>query len=493
LAAAVLIACAMSAGLFSAPIELWDESRNAVNALEMRQTGLGLVTTYEFRPDQWNTKPPLLIWLMVASTRLLGPSLWAFRLPSVLAALGTLWCVVSFSWRLSRSRATTLLAALLVATSFGFFGQHAAATGDYDALLCLFTTAYIYLSFFALHRRRPRPVVVVGIGLLISAAVLTKGVAGVVPGAGIVLYLLVTRRIKRPFVSPWYLASALVVILSTGAFYGLREMEAPGYLSAVVRNELGGRYIQSVARLDQRPWWYYLRVLFGRASSFVAGALGLFAPFGLLWADKRLRLGLCYALCIVAGILAVYSLGWTKHPWYLVPVYPFLAVALALAVNAAVRSLGTAGFLGDRGHRLVREYGQTGGALAIIALLAARFAYSELWMYRHPFDLPFEAGYDAVFSDLHRQGIREIRVVDGGVENGEGFVHYTPQLLAYARLWQARGLTTLGISHDLGTSSALPGDVTATCDPRYANQLSRDGERLASTPGCVAVRLRGLK
>jgi hypothetical protein len=41
------------------PIALKDEARNANNALEMYLRGFGLVTTYEFRPDLWNTKPRL--------------------------------------------------------------------------------------------------------------------------------------------------------------------------------------------------------------------------------------------------------------------------------------------------------------------------------------------------------------------------------------------------------------------------------------------------
>ena len=39
------------------PIVLWDESRVAVNALEMSQRGFSLITTYGFKPDLWNTKP----------------------------------------------------------------------------------------------------------------------------------------------------------------------------------------------------------------------------------------------------------------------------------------------------------------------------------------------------------------------------------------------------------------------------------------------------
>ena len=52
------------------PLQLWDESRNANNALELALSARGLsgwrAPTFGGAPDHWNTKPPLLIWLMAA-------------------------------------------------------------------------------------------------------------------------------------------------------------------------------------------------------------------------------------------------------------------------------------------------------------------------------------------------------------------------------------------------------------------------------------------
>src|SRR5437868_126627 len=106
--------------LGSYPIELWDESRVAVNALEMFVTGHLLVVTYGFEPDLWNTKPPLLIWLMNASMSVFGPSEWAVRLPSAVAAAGTVAVTMWFAWRLTRSVSAVVLAGALLAASRGF-------------------------------------------------------------------------------------------------------------------------------------------------------------------------------------------------------------------------------------------------------------------------------------------------------------------------------------------------------------------------------------
>ena len=78
------------------PIEVWDEGRIVINALEMAHSGLSLITTYGGIPDHWNTKPPLFIWLMSLSIRVLGPNEWAVRLPSALSALATAVMVFAF-------------------------------------------------------------------------------------------------------------------------------------------------------------------------------------------------------------------------------------------------------------------------------------------------------------------------------------------------------------------------------------------------------------
>src|SRR5690606_35013342 len=69
------------------PVKWWDEARNATNAYEMYRTGNWIVATYDYTPDMWNTKPPLLIWIQVFFFKMLGPTVLAIRLPSAFAAL----------------------------------------------------------------------------------------------------------------------------------------------------------------------------------------------------------------------------------------------------------------------------------------------------------------------------------------------------------------------------------------------------------------------
>lgn len=489
LGALVLLLCSLGAGLLSAPIEPWDESRNVVNALEMQRTGLSLVTTYGFHPDLWNTKPPLLIWLMVLSLRLFGPHVWALRLPLVLAGVGTLAVVAGFTWRLTRSAATTVLAALLLGASSGFFGRHAVATGDYDALLTLLTTSYLCLLFWTLHRGRPGAGRLVGIGLLIAAAVLTKGIAGLIPGVGVVAYLLLTGRWSRPFRAWTYLLCALAALLPICLYYGLREAAGAGYLAAVAQNELGGRYLRIIGS-HRGAWWYYLDLLAVRRSTFALGALAFLTPLGVLLTRGRTRLGLLYALCLLLGILVVYSAGATKLAWYLIPAYPFIAIAMALTLVAAAERLARWRWVPARAGLLSGERAGAVLVLAVLMLVGVRLVHTRAWYRQNAASEPFGVDYGMLFRTMHRLGVGQLAVVDGGIDNNEGLPDYNPQLRFYTLLWQQRGLQVTRVTTNPLTLVHHAGAVAASCDDRYLRVLSHLGPPAADVPECVAVRLR---
>ncbi|WP_334656753.1 ArnT family glycosyltransferase [Sphingomonas panaciterrae] len=281
-----MLACAalfMFVDRRTAPIILWDESRLAINALEMAERGWSLSTTYGFVPDLWNTKPPLMIWLMTASIHAFGPSELALRLPSMIAALGTLAIVFAFTRRVTRSLPAAAFALVLLAISVGFYGEHGARTADYDALLCFFTTAYLALFHRAVHRRRPGwPLLLLAFAAVVAAA-MTKTVAAIVSGMGVALYLLIAGRLGRVLANPRYAVLMMLALVPLAVFYLAREAGGPGYLSAVWFNDFAGRVRNDLDPLDTRPW-YHLETVF-LYPMLSAGPLALLAPLAL----KRAR------------------------------------------------------------------------------------------------------------------------------------------------------------------------------------------------------------
>ena len=486
--ALVLAGCAgfMFFDLKTAPIVLWDESRIAVNALEMHLSGhLRLVTTYGFQPDLWNTKPPLLIWLMDLSASLFGVSEWSLRLPSMIAAMGTLALVMSFTRRVTHSFLAGTLAAVLLTLSLLFFAEHGARTADYEALLCLLTTAYLYILFFALHRREPPVLLVMTAGALIGLAILTKSVAGLLPGVGVVLYLVVTDRWRRPLQSPSYMAAAALGLGLAAGYFILREQAAPGYIKAVLVNDMSGRFAAALEG-HAGPPWYYLQDLFVDAS-FSAGLLAAAAPLALLRARGTARLGLIYGLCVTGGIVAVLSASATKLNHYAISACPFMAIYTAISLHEGLKALERGRAAGKLSPLMLRTLHVS--CIGALCLIAVRSGYARYgWLSTHEF-YP-QALYGELFDELHASRLTSVQVVESGAmpsrEPPEVPQDYAPQLDFYRLLANSRGMEVVRIAP--AALSARGDVVLATCDPDYAPRLKAMGVNLAATPGCVAVR-----
>lgn len=462
----------------TAPIVLWDESRNVVNALEMRRTGPSLVTTYDSAPDLWNTKPPLLIWLMTASMALFGPSEWALRLPSALAALGTIALVVLLVRRVTGSMGTAATAGIFVLLSPAFFGEHGARTADYDALLLFLVTAYLALLFQAVHKRTPRLHILLGTGLLIAAGVLTKSTAGLIPGVGVAVWLLLTRRLDRLWSVKGYALMAASAALPVLLFFVARELQSPGYLEASWHNDMAGRFRHGLIGREDPPW-FYLGML--SADWFVAGPVLIALPLALRYVRGKSRALLLYSLCVAGCTVAVLTFASTKHVHYALPALPWLAIAAAILLRGVFAGLRS----GIGGSRL-----WFAGAVVVAGgLLGWQAATGFDWRYRAFPDRQFytEALYGELFTELSSRGIARIEVVDRGMVL-EGKPHYVPLLRAYQLMWQERGVA---VRHHAEVTSVpqLSGIVVASCHLPDLPLVAAMGAQIDEDGGCVAVRL----
>lgn len=454
------------------PLVLWDESRVAVNALEMHLREWSLVATYDFVPDLWNTKPPLAVWLIVASFKAFGVSEFTLRLPSMIGAVATLALVFAFTRRITRSDSMAALAAALTALSISFFGPNGVKTAEYDALLCAFTTGYLIVLFAAVHRPRPDHRLLILFALLVAAATMTKGIAGLVPGAGAFVYLLLTRRIGRVLRDPRYVLAGLVALVPVAAFLVAREAAASGYLAAAFYNDVAGRFGDALDGHSGSPL-YYAQLLFG-SSLFVVGPPAVLVPAAVLIARGRQRAALIFALCCIVAPLTILSFAATKLAHYAIPVVPWLAIATAIAVDVVRRRLAGRRYAGRLPARSVFLF-IVGLALVPGVVLSARFRYDDLPRYQfYP-----RAGYGVLLADLRARGVREVTLVEPGIEAG-GFTHYAPQLHYYAVLARARGMRVARLK----TNADVVGPV-GTCDKQFTNVMLTKGATAARYPGCV--------
>ncbi len=454
------------------PIALPDESRNAINALEMHIRGFSLVTTYNFQPDLWNTKPPLFTWLTTASMDLFGPSEWSLRLPSGLAAMGTLCCTLLFVRRVSGSLATALAAAAILVLSPGFFGDHGARTADFDGPLTFFVTAGLQLLFFAIHRARPRLASMLAIGGLVAAAAMTKTIAAFIPVTGVLVYLVAVGRLGR-VLSTWhrYAIAAIAAVAPLLIFYAAREAAGPGYLAAAVHNDIFGRFGQALVK-PTSPFFYVHELFLGW---FVAGPFLVAAPLALASCSGREKLLLVYSASIVCTCLLVLSAASSRLAQYALPMFPWMAILAVLTLRHLVHWVRALWRDGKAAQAIV---------LALVLLMtgaqlsyrAAKWRY-ELFPARESYA---QATYGDLFARLHARGVRKLTVVDPGVHN-LGAPGYTPLLRWHRLIWHARGME---IGHEL-VQSANASIPLASCEPIVIDRWS--GRRAEKIGSCAVL------
>ena len=311
------------------PLQSWDESRLATNALEMTQNGDLIVTSFDGKPDMWNTKPPLMIWIQAGLFKIIGYNEVAVLLPSALAALFT--CILLF-WFIYRKLSNPWLAslsALVLMTSAGYVVTHGTRTGDYDALLTFFTTAQVICFFWYQQTGINKWLIAFFVSLIL--AVLTKGVAGLFFLPGILLCAAFNKNTIRMLKTPTFYYGILAFIVIGIGYYILREHYNKGYIDAVFKNELGGRFGKPLEREEEGMGYYILKMVDTQYSCWY---LFLFCgiAIGCTLKDAILKRFVIFTCVVVATFILIISVAATKNRWYILPAYPLMAILTAVAV-----------------------------------------------------------------------------------------------------------------------------------------------------------------
>lgn len=313
------------------PLDSWDEARLAVNAYEMHQSGDWFVTSYDHKPDMWNTKPPLMIWLQVLCIKLFGASEFAIRFPSALAALGTCLLLFWFFAKKSRHPALALLTCLVLVSSEGYVRRHGIRSGDYDSLLTFFTTSFLLFWFLYIEEGGLKYFYLF-IGALILAS-LTKSIQPLIFLPGVLIYTIYRRRLFGISRSPHLYIGIVLFLMFIPGYYLLREQHNHGYIAAVFANELGGRFGR-VLENHSGGIWFYIGILerYDFYFWFVLVPIGLIIALGATIDDFITRIAI-WAGIAAATYLAIISLAATKLSWYNIPVIPLLSIIAAISLH----------------------------------------------------------------------------------------------------------------------------------------------------------------
>jgi 4-amino-4-deoxy-L-arabinose transferase-like glycosyltransferase len=289
-------------------------------------------------------KTPLPYWAVAGLASLAGGvDEWTARLPSALAALGTVLVVMALMRRQS-DRPTARLAGAALATSGLFLVM--ARTAQADMMLAFFSSAAVAALWMAVetHGRRRFGWLVLA-GAAAALAMLAKGPvpAVVLPAPLAVAAGVMIARLVRLRESPqarraqwaWTLGGAAAgavlfaaIALPWVAYLYLRVPEALAIMKAESVDRSTGDFGH------QEPFYFYLVRL-----PLLAGPWTVFLIHGIVLAAKRARreaaarpwLGFLGAWLL--GPLVAFSAAAGKQDHYILPVFPACAVLAAMSLR----------------------------------------------------------------------------------------------------------------------------------------------------------------
>lgn len=323
--ALLLIACNAFWRLGDTFVRDYDEARYAVAASEMLHGHSLLVTTYAGETEFWNLKPPLGYWLLCLSYRILGETPFAMRVPAAICAILTTALTMLLALRAAGRRAA-ILAGIILATSFGLLGHHAARGGELDVPLTLLMLLFLMLAPQLAQQRWAR----LAAGLVLSLGFLLKSFAILPFVAAIGLYGLITRGVGSWRMWPL----PLTITLATAAIYAVARTAAEGSSEFVRRMFVEDLLLRSTTMIDPggNSNWDYIGALFDRFAPWPLVVL-LALAVSRHFATRRLSAEVATLLwCCILVPLAFFTFARTHHSWYIIPLYPAGAIMAAVAV-----------------------------------------------------------------------------------------------------------------------------------------------------------------
>ena len=328
-------------GFFQIPPVDRDEAYFAQASKQMVETGNYLDIRYQ--GDVRYRKPIGIYWLQAAVVRAaqaLGVSaaqekIWLYRIPSLLGALGavlaTYWCALAFA-----SRRAALLAALMMSGSI-LLGVEARLAKT-DAVL-LFTVV-VAMGALARAYMLPRPSsggeasrldwrVAALFWTALAVSILDKGPVILMPVGLAALTLSIIDRSGRWLKSLRPLAgTAWMILLVLPWFAAIYWRVGNSFLVDAVGHDMLAK-IGGGQETHGAPPGYYIVLFF--LTFFPGSALALPAV-PAIWSTRR-EPAMRFLLAWLLPSWIVFELVATKLPHYVLPLYPAIAILLALVID----------------------------------------------------------------------------------------------------------------------------------------------------------------
>ncbi len=286
----------------------WDEGIYAELGRQLLATKDFLVASWNGAP--WLEKPPGIAWVSALGIMFGGETAYGARLLMPLFAVYTLYIVYRIGTHLGGWK-HGLIAAGVLATFNLFLGRTRAVNTDMPLLASITTTVLFLLE------NRPAW----WVAFSVFGGVWFKGIAGLL-SVIIALPLLLSK--SKKFLALFIIYCSLFIIpwhLYTYLKYG-QDFLTPYFYEQVLRRATA----QIEFHFETR--WYYFNYLYENLGLGVL-LVSFVGALATLMSKKN-----WYLLWWVFSPLAIFTLAKTRLFWYILPVYPALALLIAQAIGA---------------------------------------------------------------------------------------------------------------------------------------------------------------
>jgi len=312
-----------------------DEGRYAEISREMFASGDWV--TIRYNALKYFEKPPFHLWVTTLGYELFGVGDWQARLCVALSGIVGLGATMLAAARWFGCRVGLLAGLAMLAMPMW------SVAGHFNSLDMTLSGALACVLAFMLLAQHPEATPGARRGWMLACwvamgvAILTKGLVGIaLPGLVLVVYTLITRDVGL-----WrrlhLVTGILAMLVVTVPWFWLISEKNPDFLRFFFIHEHWDRYTSTV-HARKGSIWYFVPLL-------LAGLLPWLGLTPRMWDVVRERAGAVRGaggkpfqpalLCLVwfGAIFVFFSLSGSKLPGYIVPVFPALAVLVAVALD----------------------------------------------------------------------------------------------------------------------------------------------------------------
>lgn len=299
------------------PLRDWDEGTVAQVARDLwRGSGAWHWIYPTLGGEPYQNKPPLMHWLIAGTYSLGGVNEWTSRLPGALLTAISVPLIYGIGREIFKVRSPAIFSSMVYLTMLPMVRHGRLAMLD-GAVVCFFL-----LTLWCLLRSRRNLRYCLGVGIGLGLICLTKGMLGLLLGGIALLFIFWdTPRL----LTSWYLwIGILIGSTPVGLWYAAQWWHyGKSFQDHAIVNQSLSRIWTAVENHQAPPWYYLLEIL------KYAWPWLIFLPLALSHAWKNRNWSWAKLVLVWSGAyLLLISIMGTKLPWYVLPIYPAIALAI---------------------------------------------------------------------------------------------------------------------------------------------------------------------